>query len=123
MLPDWLLPTSSPARSNGTPCASIRHDSKLRRSCRRNFDDLGSSVGPSTPQLVLSFSSRAVSVLLAIRLVVLALVADEIGERETVMDGDEVDARARAAAVLVEQIGRAGHATAELADYIALAGQ
>jgi hypothetical protein len=62
----------------------------------------------------------AVAIVLAVGLVVLALVADEVGQGETVVDGDVVDARARAAAGTVEQVGGAGHATGEIADQVAV---
>ena len=47
----------------------------------------------------------AVAIVLAIGLVVLLVVAEEIGQRETVMDGDVVDAGARRAVVVMEQVG------------------
>ena len=47
----------------------------------------------------------AVAVFLAVGLVVLLVVAEQIRQRETVMDGDVVDAGARRAAVVVEQVG------------------
>src|SRR5262249_8845932 len=65
---------------------------------------------------------RAVAIVLAVGLVVLALVADEIGEREAVVDRDEIDAGTWAAVIVMEQIGRAGHAPAKLAEEIALPG-
>src|SRR5262249_14676361 len=64
----------------------------------------------------------AVAIVLAVCLVVLQLVADEIREGEPVMNGDVVDARARCAAIMIEQIGGAGHAAPEFADEIAFAG-
>src|SRR5262249_29873389 len=65
---------------------------------------------------------RAVAVVLAVGFVVLALKADQIGERETVVHGDVVDARAWIAAAMFEQVGAAGHAEAEFADQAAFAG-
>src|SRR5262249_61522304 len=55
LLPPWLLPTSSPASSNGTPCANITLASRLRRSCRLSWRMAGSLVGPSTPQFLVWF--------------------------------------------------------------------
>jgi hypothetical protein len=56
----------------------------------------------------------AVAILLAVRLVVLAVVGDEVVEREPVVRGDEVDRRPRLAAALVEQVG--GAVPLDLAD-------
>jgi hypothetical protein len=62
----------------------------------------GSSVGPSDPQFQDGCPS-SVPVLLAVGLVVLVVVADEIEQREAVVGGHEVDAGRRpAAARLVE---------------------
>ena len=47
----------------------------------------------------------AVAIVLAVGLVVLFVVAEQIRQRETVMDGDVVDAGARRAVVMVEQVG------------------
>ena len=52
----------------------------------------GSSVGPSTPQFHERLSLTAVLVVLAVRLVVLLVVGDEVVQREAVVGGDEVDA-------------------------------
>src|SRR5262249_34889903 len=64
----------------------------------------------------------SVTVVLTICFVVLALVADEIGKREPIMNSHVVDAGARAATVVMKKIGRAGHAAAKLADEIAFPG-
>ncbi|OIQ65544.1 hypothetical protein GALL_528960 [mine drainage metagenome] len=63
----------------------------------------------------------AVAVVLAIGLVVFCVVAEQIGKREAIMDGDVIDAGAGTAAVVVEQIGRAGHAAGDFADQAAFA--
>jgi hypothetical protein len=42
---------------------------------------------------------------LAVRQIVLAVIADEIGERKSIMDGNVIDARTRTAAIVIEQIG------------------
>src|SRR5439155_8697689 len=57
----------------------------------------------------------------AVCLVVLMLVAHEVGQRETVVHRDMIDAGARAAVVVREQIRRSGHPAAELADEISFA--
>src|SRR5262249_42883383 len=64
----------------------------------------------------------AATIALAVGLVVLALVAHQISERETVVHGYEIDAGVRRAAAAIVQIGRAGHAAGKLADLIAGAG-
>ena len=46
----------------------------------------------------------AVAVVLAVGLVVLGVVADEVGEREAVVDRDEVDRRGRTPAAVTEQV-------------------
>src|SRR5262245_25055656 len=56
----------------------------------------------------------AVAVVLAIGLIVLVVVGDEIVEVEAVMGSDEVDARPRLAATLVEQVSRPGDALDEI---------
>src|SRR5688572_24060883 len=55
----------------------------------------------------------AVLVLLAIRLVVLLVVADEVVEREAVVRGDEVDAGPGLAAAVAEDVGRGAQARRE----------
>ena len=56
----------------------------------------------------------AVAVVLAVGLVVLVVVGDEVVQREAVMGGDEVDAGPGLAAALVEEVGRGGEARGEL---------
>src|ERR1017187_3720793 len=63
----------------------------------------------------------AVAVVFAIGLVVLFVVTEQIRQREAVMHGDVIDAGARRAAVVVEQVGRAGHAAGHFADQAAFA--
>src|SRR6185503_5410213 len=54
-----------------------------------------------------------VAVALAVRVVVLVVVRDEVVEREAVVGGDEVDARPGLAAALVEGVGRGAKAWRE----------
>ena len=56
----------------------------------------------------------AVAVVLAVRLVVLVVVGDEIVEREAVVRRHEVDRGPRLAAAIGEQVGRRGEAGGEL---------
>ena len=64
---------------------------------------------------------RAVAIVLAIGLVVFLVVGKQVGEREAVMDGDVVDASARRAIVMVEKVGRSGHAATRVADQFPVA--
>src|SRR3954451_2546796 len=63
----------------------------------------------------------AVAIVLAIGLVVLFVVAEQVGERKTVMHRDMINSGAQRAAVMVKQIGRSGHAIGYLADQASLA--
>src|SRR6476620_498093 len=62
-----------------------------------------------------------IAVVLAVRQIVLAVIAHEVGERKSIVNGDMIDARARAAAIVIEKIGGAGHATTKLTDDVAFA--
>src|ERR1700756_4507108 len=64
----------------------------------------------------------AVAIVFAICCVVLALITDQIREREPIVYRDVVHARPRPATIVIEQIGGAGHAAAELPNEIAPAG-
>ena len=81
----------------------------------------GSSVGPSTPQFQLRLSFAAVAVVLAVGLVVLLVVGDEVVQREAVVRGDEVDAGVGPAAVVLVEVAAAGQAVGELADLAVVA--
>src|SRR5216684_3757268 len=63
----------------------------------------------------------AVAIVFAVGLVVLFVVAEQIRQRKAVMHGDVVDAGARREAIMVEQVGRAGHAAGHFADQAAFA--
>src|SRR5690606_18442985 len=63
----------------------------------------------------------AVLVLLPVRLIVLLVVGNEIGEGEAVMGGQEVDAGPGPAAALVVDVARPGDARREIADDALLA--
>ena len=79
--------------------------------CRlRSFSMAGSSVGPSTPQFQLRLSLRAVAVVFAVGLVVLAVVGDQIVEREAVVAGHEVDALLGLALLVAVDLRAADHA-------------
>src|SRR5262249_50679685 len=63
----------------------------------------------------------AVAVVLAVGLVVLLVVAEQVGKGEAVMDCDVIDAGMRGAAVMVEQVGGGSHTARHLADETAFA--
>src|SRR6185436_9638752 len=63
----------------------------------------------------------AVGVLLAVSLVVLAVVADEVGQREAVVRGDEVDARVRTPPALLVEIAAAREPRRQLGERAAVA--
>src|SRR5882757_6257895 len=63
----------------------------------------------------------AVAIAFAIGFVVLLVVAEQIRQRKTVMDGDMIDAGARRAVVVVKQIGGRRHPAGHLADQAAFA--
>src|SRR5262249_21960512 len=68
---------------------------------------VGWPVDAAVPAIVVA---AAVAVLLAVGLVVLAIVADEIVESESIMAGDEVDAGVRETAALLIQVAAAAEA-------------
>ena len=71
---------------------------------------LGGTLGAAVPRAVVVV---AVAVVLAIGLVVLVVVGNEVLEREAVMGGDEVDARPGPAPALVEEVARGGETGCE----------
>ena len=75
------------------------------RSCRRRSasTSAGAPSSPSHPQFHDRFARRAVGAAPAVGLVVLAVVADEVVEREAVVAGEEVDALERR----VDEVGAA----------------
>ena len=75
-------------------------------------------LGPGVPRAVVAL---AVVVVLAVGLVVLLVVGDQVVQREAVVRGDEVDAGLGGAAVVLVQVGRARDARRELAERRGLA--
>ena len=63
----------------------------------------------------------SVAVAFAVRLIVLVVVADQILQRETVMRGNEVDARPGTAATITEDVGRARHPRRHVGDEASIA--
>ena len=77
---------------------------------------------PSTPLFQDRFSLWPSRFCFAIGLVVLALVGDEVGQRQAVMRGDEIDACGSSAApCAAEDVGRAGEPGRQRADHAAVA--
>ncbi len=64
----------------------------------------------------------AVAIVLAVGFVVLFVVAEQIRQRETVVDGDMIDASARRPSVVIERVGRAGHSRTDVADQMSFTG-
>src|SRR5882762_9334436 len=62
-----------------------------------------------------------VAVVFTVSLVVFFVVADEVLQGETVMGGDEVDARPGTTAAIAEDVGRAGDARGEFGNQPLLA--
>ena len=58
----------------------------------------------------------AVAIVLAVRLVVLVVVADQVGEREAVVRGHEVDGGPGSAAAVLEDVAGTGEAGGEVGD-------
>ena len=69
--------------------------------------DAGSSVGPFHAAIPAQVVVGAVAVVLAVGLVVLVVVRDQIVQREPVMAGDEVDALFRPRAPRARRVGAA----------------
>ena len=68
---------------------------------------------PAIPRLIVVV---AVAVLVAVQLVVLFVVADQIDQREPIVGSDEIDARVWATPVVLIKIGTAGEPVSHLAD-------
>ena len=86
------------------PCENSSVASRLRFCRSRSALIFGSSVGPSTPWFQLWLLEWPSLVVLAIGLVVLVVVRDQIVQREAVMGGDEIDAGPRPASALLEEV-------------------
>ena len=116
-----VRPSSSPASSIGTPCDrnSVVNMARTRRARRSTM--AWSLVGPSTPEFHERLWSLAVAVLLAVGLVVLVVVGDEIGKCEPVVGGDEIDAGGRATTRRSVQVGAAGEAVGEVGERLVCA--
>ncbi len=65
-------------------------------------DVVGRTLGTVVDAVVLVVT---IAIGLAIRLIVLELVGDQVGKREPVMRGNEIDARRRPPGAAVEEIG------------------
>ncbi len=98
------------------PCDSSSVARKLRCCAARSALTAGSSVGAFDAAVPRPVVALAVVVVLAVGLVVLLVVGDEIAQREAVVRGDEVDAGVRPPAVVLVEVGAAGEAVGELAE-------
>ena len=63
----------------------------------------------------------AIGIALAVRLVMLVVVADEVAQREPVVRGNEVDRGGRPTSARFEDVARPGQATGELRHQTAIA--
>ena len=63
----------------------------------------------------------AVLIVLPVRLVAFFRITHEVGQRESIVHGDVIDAGARRTQAAAEQVGGPGHSRAEISDQIALA--
>ena len=72
---------------------------------------VGRPLDAAVPRAVVGL---AVAVVLAVRVVVLLVVRDEVGQREAVVGGDEVDRRGRSSGVGLVEVGAPREAGAEL---------
>ncbi len=63
----------------------------------------------------------AIAIVLAVRLIVLLGIGDDVHQREAIMSGEEVDAAGLGAAVAAEKGGRAGKDSGDIADLVVVA--
>ena len=111
----WVRPRSSPAVSIGTPVESSSVASRFADCRRRSASTSASSVSPSTPQFQRPVVVGAVAVVLAVGLVVLVVVGDQVAQGEAVVGGHEVDRRERQPAVVGVQVARPGQPGGQVA--------
>ena len=112
---------SSPPSSIGTPWDSmsvVEDVALLARAQREDLGIVGRALDAAVPRAVVV---GAVLAVLEVVLVVLLVVGDEVGEREAVVRGDEVDRRRRLAPVARVEVARAGEALGEAADVLVAA--
>jgi len=112
---------SSPARISGTPWASssdVSWFAAQQSPPRQNRGILGCSFGTAIQAVVVV---GAVAVVFLVGLVVLVLVADQIGEREAVVNGDVIDAGLRPAPIVMELRRRTGQRAGHVAEQAAIA--
>src|SRR4029077_14577107 len=78
---------------------------------RADLGVVGRALGAAVPGIVVI---GTVAVFLAVGLVVLLVIADQVLQGEAVVAGDEVDAGVRLAAVILVQVAAAGEARGQL---------
>ena len=102
-----------PGAEHGDPLGEQQGGQEVARLSLAEREDLrvvGGSFHPAVPAQILL---RAVAVVLAVRLVVLLVVAHEVVQGEAVVGGHEVDARVGAAPAAPVEVAAAGEAVAE----------
>ena len=104
MLPPWVRRTSSPMSSIGVPDGQQQHGQEvldLPVAQRLDVRIVGRALDAAVPAQVVV---GAVAVVLAVRLVVLPVVRDQVVQREAVVAGDEVDALLRLPLLVAVQV-------------------
>src|SRR5262249_57833905 len=89
------------------------HGPGLPRPQRHDVRVVGGALGAAVPGFVVA---GPVVVVLAVGLVVLVVVGDQVAQGESVVHGDQVDRRGGAPAGGAVQVGGAGEPGGELAD-------
>ena len=116
MLPRWVRRTSSPMRSIGAPESEQRHRQEILHLAvaqRLDAGIVGRALDAAVPAQVVV---APVPVLLAVGLVVLAVIGNQVVEGEAVVAGDEVDALLRLALLLPVDVGTGQDAGGESGD-------
>ncbi len=114
LLPCCVRPASSPIESIGVPPRGEQqgeHCAHIRAAARDDRGGLRRALDAMVPGEVVV---GAVAIVLAIRGIVLVRVADQVGEGEAIMRGDEVDAVGRGARA--KNVARSGHARRDLSE-------
>ena len=117
MLPCWLRPISSPPEQHRHALGEEQGGEHVALHAVTGAlypDGVGRSLDAPVAAVVVV---APVAVVLAVGLVVLAVVADEVGQGEAVVAGDEVDAGVGAATARRVDVARAGEARGELGDH------
>ena len=120
MFPCCEWPISSPPSNMGTPCDSSTRRQKgtlLLGAERQHGQIVGGAFDAAVPTDVVV---GAVAIVFAVGFVVFVVVADQVGQREAVVAGDEIDAGVRPPAAPFVQIARAAEARGEFRRHAAV---